>query len=62
MYSAGRLKSFGPDWAQASFSGKLVLLGHSFGGITMLASAMRLLDMDPYIIAMDPWMFPMHKE
>ena len=62
MFEAGRLKEFGADWAQASFAGKLILMGHSFGGMTMFTSASKLLNLDPYVIVLDPWMFPMHKD
>lgn len=53
------LASFGPDWKQVKLTNNLVLMGHSFGGITSLAAGEKCLQAKA-IIALDPWFFPHH--
>ena len=55
------MEIFGPFAATAMIDmDKLVLSGHSFGGITAITTASRLeIDQQPGAIAVyDPWFFP----
>lgn len=52
------LKTFGQDWKDVKLSPDVVLMGHSFGGITTLTAA-KDCPQAKGIIALDPWFFPM---
>ena len=48
--------SFGQKWKDVRLTSDLVLLGHSFGGITALGVA-ATCDEVKAVIALDPWFF-----
>jgi len=41
---------------------KLGMMGHSMGGITALACSREFERDFKYCVALDPWLFPIHKE
>lgn len=55
------LASFGPDWKPAQFTDNLVLMGHSYGGITALGAAEQCQKAKA-IVALDPWFFPHYQD
>lgn len=57
-----RLSEFGPDWSHARLQQNLILMGHSFGALTMLSAARGLADKCPAVIALDPWFFALQDD
>lgn len=55
------LRFFGQNWAHTKLSQNLVLIGHSFGGTTMLKAA-KLIPEAKAIISLDPFMFPLSND
>jgi dipeptidyl aminopeptidase/acylaminoacyl peptidase len=51
------LTSFGPKWKLARLSDDLVIMGHSYGGITVHGSAISCPKAKA-VISIDPWFFP----
>ena len=49
-------RSFGQKWKDVKLTSDLVLLGHSFGGITVLGAA-ATCDEVKAVIALDPWFY-----
>ena len=60
VMAPGFLKSISLDWKDAKLTRQLVLMGHSFGGITVLGAA-KDCKHAVAIISLDPWFFP-HKD
>jgi hypothetical protein len=60
VMAAGFLRSVSIDWTDARLTKQLVLMGHSFGGITVFGAA-KDCKHAVAIVGLDPWFFP-HKE
>ena len=56
------LSAFGPDWAQSKLTNQLVLLGTSFGGLTMMHAARTLGERCAGVVTFDPLMYPIHRD
>lgn len=57
IMAAGFLKSVSIDWSKAKLTKQLVLMGHSFGGITVLGAAKDCTHAVA-VVGLDPWFFP----
>jgi dipeptidyl aminopeptidase/acylaminoacyl peptidase len=53
----GFLGTIDPLWSKSVLDDKLVLMGHSFGGITVLGAAENCKQAKA-VISLDPWFFP----
>ena len=58
--ATGFLRSISLDWSRAKLTKNLVLMGHSFGGITALGAA-KDCSHAVAVVGLDPWFFP-HKD
>ena len=54
-------KSSGKKWQYKKLTKDLVLMGHSFGGITALGAADKCFQAKA-IVGLDPWFFPYNGE
>ena len=60
VMAPGFLRSISLDWSEAKLTEQLVLMGHSFGGITVLGAA-KDCSHAVAVVGLDPWFFP-HKD
>lgn len=51
------LSTLNPEWSKVILSKDLVFMGHSFGGITALASVASCKQAVALVV-MDPWFYP----
>jgi platelet-activating factor acetylhydrolase len=58
---SGFLGTIAPEWSKSSLTDQLVLMGHSFGGITVYGAAKDCRQAKA-IIGIDPWFYPHSKD
>jgi alpha-beta hydrolase superfamily lysophospholipase len=57
----GFLSTITPEWKSSTLTNKLVLMGHSFGGITVYGAAENC-KAAVAIVGIDPWFWPHHED
>ena len=55
------LRLISSEWEMVKLTEDLVLLGHSFGGVSVFGAASRCLKAKA-VVGIDPWFFPRHKD